>query len=125
MNAYARQLSAAARQYESESAYDEAAEARDEAIDDLAETIAADLLGNEDFVREALADEQPGGQEAILQDVGRFFARFQNTPGGDAAALATVAVALWRDLTPYVEAAAKDRAHDEATKQIDAMREYA
>lgn len=120
MSAYTRQLSAAARQYESESAFDEADEARTEWIDGHAALISRDLLKNEDFVMEALADEQPGGQEAILRDVGRFFARFQAAPD-DPSVLASLAVAFWREVKPYAEAAAKERAIAEATKAHDSM----
>lgn len=120
MSAYTRQLSAAARQYESESAYDEAEEAREEWIDEHADLIAKDLLKDEDFVREALADETEGAQAAILQDVGRFFARFHAAPD-DPSALASLAVAFYREVKPYVEAAAKARGRDEATKTLNSM----
>lgn len=119
MSAYTRQLSAAARQHESESAFDEAEEARDEWIDEHADLIANDLLKDEDFVREALADETEGAQAAILQDVGRFFARFHAT--NDERELLAIAVALYREVKPYVEAAAKERGRDEATKTLHSM----
>jgi hypothetical protein len=119
VSAYTRQLSAAARQYESESAFDEAEEARDEWIDEHADLIANGLLKNEDFVREALADETEGAQAAILQDVGRFFARFHAT--NDERELLAIAVALYREVKPYVDAAAKARGRDEATKTLNSM----
>jgi hypothetical protein len=120
VSAYTRQLSAAARQHESESAFDEAEEAREEWIDEYADLIAEDLLKDEDFVIEALSDEQPDGQEAILRDVGRFFARFHAAPD-DPSALASLAVAFYREVKPYVDAAAKERARDEAAKVYDSM----
>lgn len=119
MSAYTRQLSAAARQYESESAFDEAEEAREEWIDEYADLIAEGLLKDEDFVMEALADEQPGGQEAILRDAGRFFARFHAT--NDERELLAIAVAFYREVKPYVDAAAKARGRDEATKTLNSM----
>ena len=119
MSAYTRQLSAAARQHESESAFDEAEEAREEWIDEYADLIANGLLKDEDFVREALADETEGAQAAILQDVGRFFARFHAT--NDERELLAIAVALYREVKPYVDAAAKARGRDEATKTLNSM----
>lgn len=123
MSRYARQLSAAARQYESESAYDEAEEAREEWIDAHADLIAADLMKDEDFVREAIADDTPAAQEAILQDVGRFFARFE--AASDNVELARIGCDFYRQVKPYIEAAAKERALEDAAKIHDSMADAA
>lgn len=112
---YANQLRAAQRQYESESAYDEDDEARQEWIDDHARLIAADLLKDEAFVMDALESDE--GQTAILRDAGRFFARFRATD--DASEMASIAFAFYRDLLPYVEAAAKEQAETEVAAEYD------
>ena len=124
MTRFDRQLSAAARQYESESAYDEAEEAREEWIGEHAELIAADLMKDEDFVMEALSDVSEGGQEHLLQELGRFFARFESAPD-DPSRLASIAVAFYREVKNYVEPAAKERAEEEAAAKYDAMQDAA
>lgn len=123
MARFDRQLSAAARQYESESAYDEAEEAREEWIHDRAESIAADLMKDEDFVREAIADDTPAAQEAILQDAGRFYARFE--AASDNVELASIGCDFWRQVKPYIEAAAKYRARDKAAAEYDSLADAA
>lgn len=98
---------------------DDAEEARGEAIEARAAELAAGLIGSEDFAWGALVDLGDDAKNSILQDVGKFFERVNNLPGGHEGAIAAEAIRLWRELHPTIEAAAKAQATEEATTELD------
>lgn len=93
-------------------------ELRDEYIARFAPPIAKKLLGAEDFAWGALVDETEGAKASILQDAGRFFERSHNAHD-DPSTLASIGVAFYRDLLPYVEAAAKAQAEAKVAAEYD------
>lgn len=93
-------------------------ELRDEYITEHAPPIAKRLVGSEDFASNALAGETEGARDSILRDAGRFFERMHNAPD-DPSALASHAVAFYRELLPYVEAAAKEQAEAQVATEYD------
>ncbi len=92
-------------------------ERREEYIAEFAPAIAKRLVGAEDFAWDVLVDEPDGAKASILQDVGRFFERFHKA--NDDHTLACIAGDLYRDLLPYVEAAAKEQAETEVAAEYD------
>lgn len=118
---YARQLSAAQRQYESESAYDEAqelaGERRDQYIADFAPAVAARILTDEDDCWGYAVDLSADAQADVMQEAGKFFARFHAAKDNDA--MAQAGHALYRLLLPYMEAAAKEQAESEVAAEYD------
>lgn len=92
-------------------------ERRDEYIAEFAAPVAAKLVGSEDFAWGVLVDESRDAKDSILQDVGRFFERFHNA--NDPHELAAIGADLWRELQPYIEAAAKEQAESEVAAEYD------
>lgn len=117
---YAAQLRAAAAHYDNTAPDDDdrADELRDEYITEHAAPIAKALIGSEDFAWGVLVDQPRGAAASILQDAGRFFERMHNAPD-DPSSLASHAVALYRDLLPYIEAAAKEQAEEQVAAEYD------
>jgi hypothetical protein len=97
---------------------EEADERRDEYIARFSAEPAKKLIGAEDFAWGVLVDQPEGAKASILQDAGRFFERFHNAHD-DPSTLASIAVAFYRELLPYVEAAAKEQAETEVAAEYD------
>lgn len=96
-------------------------ERRGEYIEDFAPAVAKKLVGSEDFAADKLTDlaSNPDVVRWILRDAGVFFERFHNTPEERAAALLGIAGQLYRDLLPYIEAAAMEQAEMEVAAEYD------
>jgi len=122
MSRFARQLSAAASAYDNDYPYDDAQELaderRDEYIADSSPAVAKKLIGSENFARDTFSDLPVAAQGSILNDAARFFERFHNAHD-DPSTLASIGVAFYRELLPYVEAAAKERAETEVAAEYD------
>ena len=93
-------------------------ERREEYIERFTPEEAKKLIGSEDFARDAFSDLPENQRGAILNDAARFFERFHNAHD-DPSTLASIGVSLYRDLLPYVEAAATEQAEAKVAAEYD------
>lgn len=96
---------------------EEADEARDEYTQEFAPAAAAKLMVEDDFAWGALADQSPDVLLYIAKAAGEFFTRYRaaQTPQAEAQA----GYPLYRELLPYIEAAAKEQAETETAALYD------
>jgi hypothetical protein len=93
-------------------------ERRDEYIAEFSPAVAKRLVGSEDFARDTFSDLPEAAQGSILNDAARFFERFHNAKD-DPSTRASIGVSFYRELLPYVEAAAKEQAETEVAAEYD------
>lgn len=106
---------------------DEAEEARDEAIGEMADDLISEWSRDAGRVDDALEAAIDGGfLPDIRAELAIFFATIESANGNDHMGMSAAAIALWRAMTPHVEAALKDTAEAEAASKYDEdAREFA
>lgn len=97
---------------------DELEQLRDDAIAARVPALIAERKRDEDACWGALADLGDDDRRHLLENVGRFFARFERAPTD--ADMAMAGAELWRDLRPLIEAGLRDEAEADAGKEYDA-----
>ena len=119
MNRFARQLSAAQRQYDSLSP-DEFDEARDEFIAERSAEILAQRRADPDAMRAAISEVQSNDYDDLIAlDLANFVVAVDATD--DESRIAAAAVRLWRELVGRVEADLKAGAENDAASEFDAL----
>ena len=94
-------------------------ERRDDYIAQFSAPIAKRLLLDDDACWGYLTDLSEDAQRGVLEDAGRFFARFHEAQTDEA--MAQAGYTLYRSLLPYMEAAAKAQAESEVAADYDRM----
>lgn len=119
MTAFARQLSAAQRQYDNASP-DESGDARDEAVAERAQELFDQYSADESKVLEAVEGVNTLGFDGLMDRAVRdFLMDWNRAPDDDATAIRDLAQRLHERIWPHVAKQLRDEAEGEAEYQQD------